>query len=468
MKHSPENIRKGLKLFGLLSLFIAAVLVTFGVGVAAAGSTTIAFAVVAGAPVSTTTVQEGSPNLLDPSISDKITEMFPSKNPLNHVLRQIGVVPMRGDNGTGAYIHKFYSIDARPIQATVAAAYTKSTDRSAAITLASGQAEMFTENDTISVIPPAGTAPGYEYNGSVETPKGTLQLTVLSVDRGGNKITVQATNAQRTTATNEATAYLPSIPVNTKFIRMGTALRESDLQTDAWADIPEDDYNYIQTFGGRFEATPEELQHLKEVKWDLSKIAARTMREITESEERSILLGMRTQFNSVSSNSPGKRYTMGGLLYFVDNVFAYNTSAGFKKTDYNSMMRQLFANNSGENLRYMFMGSGFAEQLSNIDEVQKQTSSNTPTVKYGINFTGFHNVFGSINSMLHPMLDLTGHANDALVIDISNINLVRWGSMYVKELDLSPIGKDLVAQALKEKLSLEVRYPSTHMLIKGI
>jgi len=471
---SPENIRKGVKLAGLFALLLTALFVSVGADASPVICAVGPGAVVAGTTLTTTETQAGSPELLQPSVSSKITEMFPSKVPLNHILRQISSANMSGQHGTGAYVHKFYEIDFRNVTAETTVAYAvplvndvPAPTLTAELTV--DNAQMFTKDDTLLPVisTPTQYQKGYDYSLGAPEESGPLQLIIVGINYGQNKITVQTTNGWRTTSSNELTAYMPAIPVGTKLIRLGTALGELDAQASAWQDIPTNAFNYVQTFGAQFEVTPEQLKHFKEVGWDLSKIKGRTVREMLESQERSILWGSRSYFKDAVDQD--YKYTMGGVWNSIKNVFTYNKSAAFTKEHYNEMLRSLFALNSGNTERYMFMGSGFANRVLNIEETKKVSERATPVQRFGITFSGFTNIFGSVNTMLHPTLDLVGHVDDAIIVDFTNLDLVNWGGMEITELDLKNSGqKNVIAHFMKEKLSLEVRYPKTHMIVKGV
>jgi hypothetical protein len=474
-KKTPQNVNKTFRGLGLLSLLMTALLFAVGAsepGVVLMSAGTLASGAAAGAAVpgvgTTDTVRAASVNILDDSVSNKVTEMFPSKTPINYILRQIGIADHQatGGVGHGSYIHRFYSIDYRPITTVTSSAYTASSQRTATLSVAN--AKMFTKDDTLKPIfsTPTADQKGYRYEGSTEQQVGDLQLIVVNIDYGTNAITVQAVNGKRATAAQPDTVYVPDIDANTTLVRITTALSEIDSQTGKWMDVPTDTYNFIQTHGAQFELTPEYQEHFKEINWGKAAILERKVRELIESEERNILFGEMSEFTDAVELD--HKYTMGGLWSGISNTFPYTKSAGFTKADYNAMMRQLFANNSGDTIRFGFIGSGFAEKLLNIQEVVKYSTNATPVEKFGMKFSGFSNVFGSVNTMLHPMLDLCGHADDAIIVDVSNLALVRWGSLERHEYDLRPQGKNVFANVLKEKLSLEIRYPQTHMVIKGV
>jgi hypothetical protein len=473
-KKTPQNINKMFKGFGLLSLLMTALLLSVGAtepGVMFAAGGVLATNATPGAVIpgvgTVDAVRAASVDLLDDSVSSKVTEMFPSKTPISHIMRQIGIADhdATGGEGKGAYIHRFYSIDYRPITTVTASAYTAANQRTA--TLSVDNAKMFTKDDTLKPVfsTPTAAQRGYRYEGSIEQQIGDLQLIVVNIDYGSNTITVQAVNGKRATAAQPDTVYVPSIDANTTLVRITTALSEMDSQTGKWMDVPTDTYNFIQTPGAQFELTPEFQEHFKEISWSKAAILERKVRELIESEERNILFGEMSEF--VDAVELDHKYTMGGLWSGISNIFPYNKSAGFTKEIYNAMMRQLFANNSGDTIRFGFIGSGFAERLLNIQETVKYSTSATPVEKFGMKFSGFSNVFGTVNTMLHPMLDLCGHADDAIIVDVSNLALVRWGALERHEYDLRPQGKNVFANVLKEKLSLEIRYPQTHMIIKG-
>jgi hypothetical protein len=465
LKKSPESIRKGIKICGFLSLLFAALFVTIG----AEAGTSLALGAAVPGIITTTATETAAPGLLQPDVSQKITEMFPSKVPLNHILRRLGVAPHHGEHGSGAYKHEYYSAGYRPVQCLVSTAYTVPQSPTQTATLTVTNVKMFTKDDTIlpKFTSPTAAQSGYDYSTGVAVKVGSLQFIVIAVDHGQNKITIQPTNGLRSIAGDPSSATVPAIPANTPLIRLGTALGEIDAQTSPWGDLPGETFNYLQTFGAQFEVTPEQLAHFKKVGWDLSKIKSRTVREMTESQERSILFGQRSLFTDVVDRD--QKYTMGGLLYHIDNVFNYNISSGFTKAQYNAMMKQLFANNSGDTTRYMFMGSGFAEKLSNLEETFKVSEKPIPDVYFGVKFRGFANTFGQVDTMMHPALDLAGMPDDAIIIDFSNVDLVSWGGMEVTELNLKDTGqRNVIAHFMKEKLSLEFRYPETHMIVRGV
>jgi hypothetical protein len=467
LQKSPETIRKGVKYGGLLTLLFAALLATVGTDT---GVSPLILGAAVPSIITTTTTEAAAPGLLQPEVSQKITEMFPSKVPLGHILRKLGTVPHFGDHGTGAYRHEYYSADYRPVQTTVSAAYAvPSGGATLTAELSVANINMFTKDDTIlpKFASPTSAQLGYDYSTGVAVPKGSLQLIVVGIDRGQGKITVQTTNGLRAAAGNPSTATMPAIPKDTPLIRLGTALGEIDAQASPWGDLPGKDFNYLQTFGSQFEVTPEQLAHFKEVGWDLSKIKSRTIREMTESQERSILFGQRTFFKDAIDQD--EKYTMGGILHNMQNVFTYTASSGFTKENYTAMMKQLFAKNSGDSTRYMFMGSGFAEKLLLLEETLKRSEKPTPEVFFGVKFRGFANNFGQVDTMLHPALDLAGMPDDAIILDFSNIGLVTWGPMEVRELDMIGTGqRNVIAHFMKEKLSLEFCYPETHMHVKAV
>jgi hypothetical protein len=461
---SPETIRKGVKYCGFLALLFTALFVTFG---AESGVSLTLGAAVPGV-LTTTETKIAAPELLQPDVSQKITEMFPSRIPLNHILRKLGTVPHHGEHGSGAYKHEYYSVDFRSITGEVATAYTVPQTPTQTAELTVSNARMFTKDDTVIPVftSPTSAQLGYDYTTGAAVQKGNLQFVIVAINYGQNKITIQPTNGLRATAANSSSATVPAIPANTPLIRLGTALSELDAQAAPYGDLPGKDFNYLQTFGAQFEVTPEQLAHFKEVGWDLSKIKSRTFREMTESQERSVLFGQRSLFTDAVDMD--EKYTMGGLLYYVNNVFNYTKSSGFTKANYNAMMRQLFAKNSGDSTRYMFMGSGFAERLSNLEETFKVSEKPVPEVFFGIKFRGFVGNLGQIDTILHPALDMAGMADDAIILDFSNLNLVNWGGIEVTPLSLKESGqRNVVAHFIKEKLSLEVCYPETHMIVRG-
>jgi hypothetical protein len=484
-KKTPNEIREGIMKIGLVALLFTLVLFLFlflfgmeadveGVTFLAAGVLSVAAPTgspIPGQTLTTDAASDASPNLLSDSHSKKVTKMWPSRTPIGTIMRDVGFSGhLVGENGTGAYIHRFASIDYRPIMTTTTSAYAAGTNQRA-VNITVENIKMFTKDDTLKPIfvTPTAAQKGYQYDMNGETQIGDLQLVVLNVNYGTNTITVQATNGRRASLSDATTVYVPAIPSGTKLVRLATALSELDSQTGNYLDVPTDTFNYIQTHGAQFEITPEYLQHFKEIDWDKSVIMERKVRELLESEERNLLFGERSVFaDAVELDS---KFTMGGLWSGISadgNVFTYTAATGFTRQMYISMMRQLFAHNSGDNVRYGFIGSGFAERLSNIEEYTKYSSDAKPARYFGMTFKGFMTNFGIVNTMYHPMLDLCGHEDDAIILDISNLSLARWGQMERHEYDLRPMGKNAFANVIKEKITLELRYPQAHMIVKAV
>jgi hypothetical protein len=162
---------------------------------------------------------------------------------------------------------------------------------------------------------------------------------------------------------------------------------------------------------------------------------------------------------------------MGGFLYFNKNVFMYNisnaTKEGLTKDDLNNLMAHTFSGNNGSKTRIMLRGSDFARRAQMLNDVQKWSTQMTPKQKYGFEFTGISNLFGTLDSLLYTQLDELGMESCAIIIDLDNIALVEAEGLAVEELDLRKSGqKNVDASYVTQKMTFELRNPNTHVLVK--
>ena len=458
---TPSYVLGRMQHAGLLALMAVFVLTLFG---ADAYGTTLGVAVVAGGkagggqsvvvdePITTdiSNNPEDPSNLLMDSVSKKLTEFWRDKNPLNHILRQLPTEEAK------SWAHKFYGLDERAVTAHVVENYVGNNNQTA--TLRVDDVSAFTASNVILV----QGLPGYEYDGSTAIPKGSLKLEVLSVSTGENQLRVQVINGQK----SGANFPVPSIPASTTLIRIGTSLAERDASGPIYGDLPLDEYNYLQKFGVNVEMTPEFQEHLKQAEHTLSRQLARRFRDMANEQESSILLGSRAIRHSIDKNAP--KHYMGGFEHFVDNTFLYNSGKdSFDRGEYTAMLQQLYQNNAGSTVRYMFGGSNLASRFTNSTEVIKHSGDITPKVMEGIEFSGIRNLYGTVNFTRHPQFDALGMSDFGLIIDFQHAALVKWGGLQKKKLDLQTAGiKNVDAYFINEKISLEVNYKDTHMWVK--
>ncbi|MDR2359387.1 MAG: hypothetical protein LBD87_06270 [Prevotellaceae bacterium] len=476
----PGTLRRGFKVAGFFAVLLTALFLSIGMdalaqdtgftlaasGAAAAIGTHDAG--VANKELNTEDAKALSPNILEDSVSEKITEIYSEDAPFFYLLNKFSKVKMNTKHGIFSRVHKFYQIDQRPIQCIVttgnASATTISTD------LEVDNVKMWTKDCVVDVLlsnPTAGQL-GYDYDSNQELQIGKLQLIVISVDKGANKITVQALNARRAAIEDADTAYVPVIPAGTRLVRLPMLGSETDAQAPPYADMPTDTKNYVATFHTQYEVTPDFLKHGKEVNWGEAQIKDRNLKDMMRTIERNLIAGQRAHITDVIDGD--EKYQMGGFLYFNTNTFEYvinSAGEGLTGDDLNNLMAHTFAGNNGSHSRLLLMGSDFARRAQSIKDTEKWSTVLTPKTKYGFEFTGIANLFGTLDAMLYTTLDDVGMKDYALIIDLANASVVEAEGLCVTPLELKKSGqKNVEASYITRKMTYEHRNPKTHVLVK--
>jgi hypothetical protein len=482
----PENIRKGFKIAGLFAVILMALCVSVGFGAdndLVYGATAVATAgggsgAIVGQEVSTETMKGASSNILEDSVSTKITECFKDQSTLFYILDKVAKEKMNTNNGTFSRVHRFYQIGQRPVTDLVTVAYvdnvssTPKNDRSVEIKVE--KASIWTKDSVIYPQSVSGKnklplATGYSYESGNEKALGSLLFVVVDVNKGEGKIKVQPINGKRATAGDPETAYVPSIPAGTIFTRLAPLGSETDAQAAVYTAVPQDTFNYVATFHTQYEVTPDYLKHGKEINFGETQIKDHTLSDFMDGIEKTLLVGQRAEFTDVVDDD--KKYEMGGVLYFMQNSFTYNvatsTDAGLTPEDLNNLMAAVFSGNNGSKTRIMLMGSEFARRAQLLKDTDKWSTKMTPKQVWGFEFTGISNLFGTLDALLYTQLDDLGMENCALILDLRNISLVDAEGLAVTPLDLKKSGqKNVDASYITRKLTLELRNPKTHMLVK--
>jgi hypothetical protein len=427
-------------------------------------------AMVSGEELSTEKAKELSGDLLEDSVSDKVTEIYSDVAPVFAILNRTSKVKVRTKNGTFARVHRFYQIDQRPIRCSTTASYAGGTTLGAELSV--DNISMWTKDSVVRPIiaTPTAAQKGYVYENGIEAQRGELQLIVVAVNRSTSKLTVQALNARRSSPDAPDTAYVPAIPSGTTLIRLAPLASETDASTDSFGDFPTTTSNYVATFHSQFEITPDYLRHGKEINWGEAQIKDRNLQDMYRTIEMSLLVGQRAMISDVVDGDV--KYQLGGFLFYNTNELEYNVNsgsgAGLTGNDFNRIMQKAFAGNNGSKNRLLLMGSGFAGRAQLIRDFQKYNLSSAPKEKYGFTFTGISNLFGELDAMFYYKLDELGMEECAIVLDPANVGLVEVDGMKITPLDgLKKAGiKNVEASYVTRSLSYEHRNPKTHLLIK--
>jgi hypothetical protein len=439
----------GTKLFGLL--FMMAILAAFNTLAAAGGAVIYGVgAVVIGEPVTVDNVKAGSADLDRDYVSKLVTQMRPAATPLDTILRQIG-----NQTSIKSFRSDYYAVDSRPLYDTVHAAYTNAGDGAVTANLAVHNISMWAADDTCMM------------KGVTGVDGKDLVCYVIARNVGSSYITVQPLNGLAGTGTTAGKMILPTIPIDTRVVRLGACKHELDAQTTPYGIIPVKDYNYMQIFMAQVEESTFQRIHEKEVDWNFSDYEAQNIYDMRATMEYSFLFGVRSL---LTSEGDGKdRYSTGGITRFITNGLEYGTGGTDRTIDNATFVdwtKSIFTGNSGADTRILFGGDGLMANLTKVDTIIKQLEAKQTEVKWGLTFKAIETNFGKLLFKHHPLLDLAGWGDNGIVLDMNHIEKHTFKPMATRKLSLKESGqRNVDAVIIEETTGVIVRYPATHSII---
>ena len=447
----------GHKIFGV-AIFIA--LITILTTTLSAASGVImgmaTGAVIAAEPVSVKGVKAGSTIDRD-YVSKKIVEMRPAATPLDTILRTI-----ENQVTVASFKTEFYAVSNRDLIDTVNTAFSRDTDGVESYDLIVNNISAWTDDDTCMFYGVIGGTVATGYGDGKD-----LVCFVVSRNVSGNTIKIQPLNGPEGLNAKAGKMVLPTIPINTKIVRMGTCKNELDAQTAPYGIVPVKDYNYLQIFMAQAEEGTFQKLHEKEVEYSFSDYEAQNIYDMRARMEYSFLFGMRKKFNDVTNLK--ERYTTGGLTRYITTALEYGTGGADRTIDNPTVInwtKSIFRGNSGSDRRVMFMGDGFAANMMAADTVQRQIDAKKTERVYGVTFNLVETNFGQLLCKHHNLLDLAGWGEKAIVLDLNYVEKHTWKPMAVRQLDLKGAGtRNVVATVIEETSGAVLRYPATHAII---
>jgi len=434
-------------------LFVFNGFIAMGSGIAYAVATG---AVVADDPVTVEDVKAGSTIDRD-YVSKKITDMRPAATPLDTILRTI-----ENQVTVASFKTEFYAVSSRDLVDTVNTAFTRDTDGVNSVALKVNNISAWTPDDTLMAYGVTSGAVASGYSDGLD-----LVCFVVSRDVSAETILIQPLNGPEGLNAKAGTMVLPSIPINTKLVRMGTCKNELDAQTSPYGIVPVKDYNYLQIFMAQAEEGTFQKLHEKEVEFSFSDYEAQNIYDMRARMEYSFLFGARKLFTDVTNAKT--RYTTGGLTRYITSALEYGTGGADREIDNTTVInwtKSIFRGNSGSDRRVMFMGDGFAAYMMAADTVQRQIDAKKTERVYGITFNLVETNFGQLLCKHHNLLDLAGWGEKAIVLDLNYVEKHTWKPMAVRQLDLKGSGqRNVIATVIEETAGAVLRYPGVHAII---
>jgi hypothetical protein len=394
--------------------------------------------------VTTKDVNELSPDLNVDHVSKKITEMKPSRTPMDTIMRHVKAEKIN------AFRSEYYAVGTRGIKDTVK---TEIAIKNAGLTnLEVNNIKLWAKDDTAFV------------QGVQGTDGGDLVLFVADVDKAAATLKVQAVNG---VVAGEDTE-VPPIAANAVLVKMGNAKGEKDAQTSPFAIVPTKEYNYMQIFMAQMEESFYQKIHDKEVDFSFSDYEAQNIYEMKQRMELSYLFGARNKL--IDTVTSEERYFTGGVTRFITKALEYGTGGANRDISNNTFIdwsKAIFTGNSGSENRLLFGGAGLTAAISKVPDIQKQLEAGSTEVKWGLTFKKIETMFGNILYFMHNGLDECGWGDNGILLDINNIDKHAFQTMNIRDVKLKDSGqRNAEATVIEECSGLITRYPDTHAIIR--
>lgn len=388
-----------------------------------------------------------SSELLTNTISKKITEMKPSRNPLDTILRNVNLT-----SKVQSWKSEWYSSDVRGISTTVSVSF----DTSASGTVDStGDINTITVTD-IHIFAVDDNVLVQDINGGDGK---ELVLHIVAKNTTAKTISVIAVNGL---GTDED--LVPDIPATTTIIRIGNSKNENDAQTTPYTTFPQKTYNYCQIHMAQIEEGAYLALHAKEVNWDVTDYRMQALYDMRRSFELTSLFGARGY--KYDPEGEDWKYFSGGIYRYADGSIEYTSGALTDRT-FNSWARDIFTGNAGSDTRVLFAGKTLMNEMASVSSVQKQIEAKGTEIKFGVKFNMIETNFGTLAVKHHDLFNDVGWAAKGMVLDVNNIERHVFKPMAVTKLDLKGSGqKNADAWKIDEAFCIATRYPATHFIIE--
>lgn len=396
--------------------------------------------------VTTTEVGTASPNLLRPEISQLITKIRPDVFPMDTILREVGNV---GKCDSREY--KFYSTDVRGVQDQLTGDVAQADTDTTVVPV---------QNAHIWLVDDVMFFPGVTNNSNEP-----IRAQVLA--KAASNLTVSALNGVGAGGAG-AGNYMPALTTGDKITRIGNAKDEIAAQNTPYANMPTDTYNYVQIFMCQVEESFVNLQHNKEVEYNINDYRTDAIYDMRRQGELTMLFGYPKKdfYDSVAAT---RKDFAGGARHFITKSIDYVYGTAGSNADFNSWARQIFTGNNGSYKRVLFAGNGLVEWLMNIPVVEKQLQANKSEVVAGIKFKLIETYFGDILVRRHQGFDdVDGYTYNGLVLDLENVERRFREITNSEKLELDKTGQRRVnAYRIVESWTMAFRNPDTHAWIEG-
>lgn len=382
-----------------------------------------------------------------PTFSQKLAKIFPSRFPMDTILREIGTGTTKSD------IYKYPSVVARGVQAKVKELSTEATAPDVA-TIKMVSVHALSLNGNLLV-------PNYTATGSDAVAKKVssgvsplpLVLHIVEIDRSAKTIKVYPVNASE----------VPAFEADTTFYRMGSAMDQEAARSSDPTVMPTYDENYVQTNMCTIsQLFAQEVQE-KETEWGMADMKEMALFDFRYQNEMNALFGVKRELVDPISQKP--KYMMDGIIRKVGNTLVRDAEQSVEKFLIHAVAKTFDANN-GSDTRVMFYGSEFGIGLSESATFQKQLEAGKTVMKFGITWNEVETNSGRLLCKMHTGLALAGYGSAGLILDVANVRKVEQLALQTKDLDLDTAGERRSKDTrVLEAFTMEVTNPDTHTLM---
>lgn len=401
------------------------------------GSVVLAVTAIAGGRVTEDNYTENAEELLERDVDDIVVMYKPDRFPLTTMMHH-----MKSAKPAGARKYEWVEVGYHARETTTTDDTVIGTG-GAAVAWPVQDVNMWGVGDLVYVPDVTVGTPAVEFRGYVQA------ITIAD-----SEIDVLPINAANTPATT----------TGTKLIRLSRAAAADDAKTDPHGAQGVELWNYVQTFMGQFEIE-KILRKIKTYMNDGQVQEDLEMFDFRNGRENSRLFGARGKFFD-----PIKKkyiYTMAGVETYIGRGTTY-TKGEITQTEWVDISKDAFKGNAGSEQRLLVGGSEFIASVLKVPSVQKQIEAKKTELVLGVKVPKIETTFGEFLIKWHKGFDENGREHDAFSLDLNHLNDRILEPMEEKELDLDTSGQARVdATRILESATLQVRYPDTHMSIKG-
>lgn len=383
------------------------------------------------------------PGHLDEDVSKFVTMIMPDDFALDTLLRAAG----QSEKATDLIVN-FEEVEFRGHSDQTAAAYV----------IPGGATPVAVNYDNITVSNPNLWVKGESIYIPTMTGLNSRPLT-LRVD------SINTNGTLRVTAINTTGNLLPNIPLNTPIYRGATAHGERKAKAENKTLIPANRFNYCQ----RFMAQVEEgfIRGMLDTKTGYSFKDQNFIRMYDFRTELAKASYFGQKYITPSTEEGESIYYTDGIYHQLTKQLDWTTAGGIPNNMWIDWCNAIFADNAGAKDRYVMAGRNLIAAISKIPAVEKQLDATSTEIIAGVKLSKIETLFGDLYIKHDKVFDISGHADDGVVLDLTQIRKRQFLPLTSRQLKLREAGiENTNATLIEEIMCFETRYLGTHARIK--